>query len=302
MIGRSSDKYNRYSDMQDLISGEYDKDEIDHYPKLGGVEIRRPHFFKMDGFIRGHHDIIVFRGEYHYDNIVIGTNGSKKQSYIKSGSKMERVVGRFLPLKTKGGEETDFIAMRRRDGCHLYHIPSRTLSDATFPYEKIKKTSVESIFNIKGEDLQVEWIGNQFIEHDKTAVDKPKSSTKNVKTNGEEHLNQTMDMRSAYRYPLLLDRLDRRIAIINNKQDAKNFLNGNMNKQRIDIKKRKIDHLKQKYAKNRISIKEFEEEIKKEIDNTIWIESIEEDMEDVEMKSDESDEIYNQKVTENNYI
>lgn len=305
----NKNKYNRYGSIQDIINGEYNKDEIDHYPELCGLQIRKPHFLKMDGFKRGHHDVIVFRGEYRYDNIVIGTNGSSKQSYIKSGSKMKPVVGLFLPLKTKGGEETDFIVRRIRGECHLYHIPSETLSSVKFRYGNIQKTSVKGVFNINGEDRQIEWTGSQFIEHDKADTNEPGSSTEVVEVDGEEHISQNMDMRSAHKYPLLLDRLNRRISIINDKQDAKDFLNSELNKQRIDIKERKINHIKQKYAEGKISIKEFEQEIKSEIKHTLWIEpaegdleELDENVEDIDMDSNESDEIYDQEMAENSYI
>lgn len=271
-------------------------DEID---KVDGTLIGRnvsvPHFITASGMDSTYHSLIVFRGEYRYDNVIIGTRGSNRMAYVERGSELCRLEGVPLPLKTKHGQETDFIVMSMGRSHYLYHIPSGTKSDKSFRYENISKVD-NGVFNIRGEDSHILWNGSSFESYEDEDVDEPDSKTENVldpNTSVEKEIQQ-MDMRKAYKYEQILDSIVREVSIINNKKEAKKFLNVNIEFTNLEIDKRKLKDIKQDYTNDKIDIEEFELEIKELINKSSELDtSINSglpDDEDIEIDRNEEEE------------
>jgi hypothetical protein len=242
-----------------------------------------------------YHSLIVFRGEYRYDNIIIGTKGSSRMAYVERGSELRRLEGVPLPLKTKNGQETDFIVISIGRSHHLYHIPSGTKSDESFRYKNISKID-NGVFNIEGKDSHILWNGSSFEYYEDEDVDEPKSETENIlnpNTSVEKEIQQ-MDMRKAYKYEQILDAIVLEVPIINNKKEAKKFLNVNIDFTDLEIDKRKLNNIKQDYTNDKIDIEEFEFEIKRLINKSseldTSIDSEIPDNEDIEIDRNEEEE------------
>lgn len=215
--------------------------------------------YKLEGFDGSYDEIYIFKGEYRYDNVIVclNSNGSITESYVKRGNKWGKKVkvsnrgGAFLPLNTNGGVNTDFIMFAVRGNkseCRFYHIPTDTLSSGkTVSYDSVERTGIRNVFNIKGRDTQVEWTGGEFkvYEYEDTEADS----------------GYNEDLRDVHSYPDLLDAVDNKVAIVNGREDAKKFLNGNLDRDDINVKERKINHIRDKYINDEITINVFEHKL-----------------------------------------
>lgn len=256
--------YNEYESINDIIRNENGKTLLGH-------NVSGKHVMTIDGINISHHRLIKFVGEYEYNNVIIGTKGSKKTAYVKRGSNLKEVAWMPLPLKTEYGEKTDFIVISRGDYLdritsetdYLYHIPSGTISSMPTSYEKVSRVQ-DNVFNIVGGDKHIIWNGNDFEYYSNEDTDSPVSNTETFldpKKDVEKEI-QTTDMREAYKYMNILDRIVEEFSIINNRKEAKKMLNENIDFSNIEIEGRKLQHIKSKFVEDKIDINEFEEQIK----------------------------------------
>lgn len=262
---------------------------------LIGRDVSNPHFVTVDGMDSTYHSLIVFKGEYKYDNIIIGTKGSNRIPYIERGSELHRLEGELLPLKTQNGQKTDFIVISRGNSDYLYHIPSGTKSTMRVRYKSVSRVK-DGVFNIDGKDTHIIWNGSSFEHYEDEDIEKPDGKTEEIfdPNTGIEKEIQQMDMRKAYKYEQILDSIVRKVSIIKNKKEAKRMLNENIDFTNVEVDKRKLQDIKQDYITDKIDIEEFEVKFKQLINSSseldASIDSELPDNEDIEIDKNEEEE------------
>jgi hypothetical protein len=254
---RTDDRFVSYSSISEI------KKEKGHR-YINGVKIREPHFLEFDGCTGGHHSIIETRDgtPYGYDNIIIGTNGSRKTIYLMDED--SNIHKHIVKPRIQLLNSDRFIIINSK----LYHIPTGSNTTIKASSDDIVER-VPNVIDFIGKNKQIEWNGREFQVYtedlDSDDVEELESSRSfdilNEKVDSSD-LREKADSNStkgSYRDLLLgLVNSNPHIHTIN---EAERYLNGDLeltDKQKV---KREFETIKRKYVTGEITIDVFEDKM-----------------------------------------
>lgn len=242
-----------YKSMEELT--DFHSDGI-----INGIQISGEHRFAVDG--KGsYHRIIEIPDEnpYGYDNIVISQLGTTRTAhFIQSGE----VVTMVNFHDAKALKLDDIILLDKK----LYHIPTGKFTRVNESETSVVKEveSAGSVIDIRGKDKQIEWTGSEFVTYEninsEDVSDEDEEPILYQENYRDSDIRDDMDdEKKSYRE--LLNNIVRNVSYINNRHEAEKYLNGNFEISGTEKTARKFANIKRRYAKDLISIEQFENEV-----------------------------------------